>query len=397
MSEAAQVQEIQPLDSFDGGSDGFTVETTESSQGEDLSWDSVPVGESDDNSSEANAENSADQNLPENPDILGEEAQLIDPESSGEEEEGSDPASSEADSSKEQNKLDLESLKDSMVMVKVDGQDQEVSVQDLVNNYSGKVAYDKRFSELTTARKEFEQEMGEVDTYLNQFAQDFEKGDVLGAMSKFAGFANVPAFEMKHRMLTAFKDEYVRVMEMGPEKYNQEYIENEKEYLKQQLQSVQEKGQQEQAQRELQQKQSQYQQQFGINAEEWNSAETFLKERIAEDASLAARLPLTPENIAGYVQRYKADVRVSNIAESVDASLKQNGKLIETLTDISMEHPELSDEEIKELVSQQYEIFKGNSTKERLVQKVEKKSGVTHKKQQQPKMAIKPLESWDDI
>jgi hypothetical protein len=396
MSEAAQVQEIQPLESFDGGSDGFTVEDTSSSQ-TDMSWDDIPVGESDDSSNEANAKDSTDKDSPENPDFLGEATELAPNEDSGEEEEGSDPASPEADSSKEQDQLDLNSIKDSKVMVKVDGQDQEVSVQDLINNYSGKVAYDKRFSELTTARKEFEQEMGEVDNYLNEFAQDFEKGDVLGAVSKFAGFANVPAFEMKHRMLTAFKDEYVRIMEMGPDKYNQEYIENEREYFKQQLQSVQEKGKQEQAQRELQQTQSKYQEQYGINAEEWSSAETFLKERIAEDASLAARLPLTPENIAGYVQRYKADVRVSNIAGSVDASLSQNGKLVETLTEIALENPDLSDDEFKEMISQQYEIFKGNSTKERLVQKVEKKSGITHKKQQKPKLDLMPLESWDDI
>lgn len=51
---------------------------------------------------------------------------------------------------------------DAKVRVKVDGAFQEVPVQELINNYSGKVAYDKKFSEIGNEKKVFEQEKATV-------------------------------------------------------------------------------------------------------------------------------------------------------------------------------------------------------------------------------------------
>lgn len=51
---------------------------------------------------------------------------------------------------------------DAKVRVKVDGAFQEVPVQELINNYAGKVAYDKKFSEIGNEKKVFEQEKAQV-------------------------------------------------------------------------------------------------------------------------------------------------------------------------------------------------------------------------------------------
>lgn len=45
---------------------------------------------------------------------------------------------------------------DSTIRVKVDGENQDVPVQELINNYSGKVAYDAKFNELKNEKKEVE-------------------------------------------------------------------------------------------------------------------------------------------------------------------------------------------------------------------------------------------------
>lgn len=45
---------------------------------------------------------------------------------------------------------------DATVKVKVDGKNQEVTMQELINNYSGKVAYDTKFNEIGTQKKEIE-------------------------------------------------------------------------------------------------------------------------------------------------------------------------------------------------------------------------------------------------
>jgi hypothetical protein len=52
---------------------------------------------------------------------------------------------------------------DATIKVKVDGKNQEVTVQELINNYSGKVAYDTKFNEIGTQKKEVEQKFKQLE------------------------------------------------------------------------------------------------------------------------------------------------------------------------------------------------------------------------------------------
>lgn len=72
---------------------------------------------------------------------------------------------------------------DAKVRVKVDGEFQEIPVQDLVNNYSGKTAWDKKFTELGNQKKEFETEKTQVIQ-----TQEFLKKTV----GEIAGILNDP-------------------------------------------------------------------------------------------------------------------------------------------------------------------------------------------------------------
>lgn len=51
---------------------------------------------------------------------------------------------------------------DAKVRVKIDGDFQEVGIQDLINNYSGKIAYDKKFTEIGNEKKSVETLRAEV-------------------------------------------------------------------------------------------------------------------------------------------------------------------------------------------------------------------------------------------
>lgn len=376
-----------PVESFDSSFevDG-NIEATDN-----LDWDNIPVGE--DNDTETNIEESGNQPEDQSSEASGEESSEATEESSDEEGEPSEAPEGEAGDSKPE--IELDALKGYEVPVMIDGQEVKVPVQELINNYSGKQAWDKRFNELSNARKEFETEMNEVDGYLNQFAEHFEKGDVYKAMEQFASFANVPSYEMKHRMMAAFKDEFVRIAQMGPEKYNEEYLRAENEYLKQKEVQGQEKQRSEQAQRELTQKIEAIQNQYGISGEEYEAASAFLQERLSQDKDLAEKFPLTPENIAGYVLRYNADLNTQSLLKEVDASLLDNNALIDTLTDISISNPQLSREDLKSMLVEQLQLAKKTQTSQRLVEKVEKKA--VKQSTQKPSSGIKPLESWDDI
>ena len=62
---------------------------------------------------------------------------------------------------------DLEVAANTTFKHKIDGQEVEVELQELLNNYSGKVSYDKKFQQFSDERKEFEQEMQEYNTQID--------------------------------------------------------------------------------------------------------------------------------------------------------------------------------------------------------------------------------------
>lgn len=60
---------------------------------------------------------------------------------------------------------------DTAIAVKVDGKEEQVTVQDLINNYSGKTAWDKRFTEIDRERKENARVAAENAKYKEQLAE----------------------------------------------------------------------------------------------------------------------------------------------------------------------------------------------------------------------------------
>lgn len=74
---------------------------------------------------------------------------------------------------------------DSKLTVSVDGKEEEVSVQELRDNYSGRVAWDKKFTELSTDRKAFEREKFQANETLKDLLKTSEK-DAFGLIAKIA-------------------------------------------------------------------------------------------------------------------------------------------------------------------------------------------------------------------
>lgn len=61
--------------------------------------------------------------------------------------------------------------------VKIDGQKSAVSLAELKKNYSGKVAYDKKFQELSSERTKFYDNVAKVDGKLNNIFKDLTNGN----------------------------------------------------------------------------------------------------------------------------------------------------------------------------------------------------------------------------
>lgn len=73
---------------------------------------------------------------------------------------------------------------DSMVPVKVDGKLEDVSLQDLRDNYSGKITWDRKNTELGKEKQAFEKDQASLQSYVNGLHELLvEKKDVMGALA----------------------------------------------------------------------------------------------------------------------------------------------------------------------------------------------------------------------
>lgn len=113
--------------------------------------------------------------------------------------------------------------------VKIDGQNQEVTVQDLINNYSGKVAYDKKFTEIGNEKKALLQEKQQVTAKAERISsilspivetlQDPLKNPIeaLVSLAENLDSTGKLAHDIEKRMLEANLDLLVELSAMGPE------------------------------------------------------------------------------------------------------------------------------------------------------------------------------------
>lgn len=87
---------------------------------------------------------------------------------------------------------------DATVTVRVDGKDVEVPIKDLLSNYSGKIAWDKRFSELDRERKIYKQMKEESEARIKAI---FEEQDPELRFYKMAELSGVDPIEVRRKFL----------------------------------------------------------------------------------------------------------------------------------------------------------------------------------------------------
>ena len=133
---------------------------------------------------------------------------------------------------------------------KVDGEEVDVELQELLNNYSGKISYDKKFQEFSSQKKEFETEVQDynkqienINNYINGFAEKMKNKDALGALSYFAEFSGMKPHEFQRELLSQIAPEVERRAIMSPEELKNEELQAQNEYLLKQQESAQEQSQ----------------------------------------------------------------------------------------------------------------------------------------------------------
>lgn len=238
-------------------------------------------------------------------------------------------------------------------MIKIDGQDQFVSLAELGNDYSGQKAISQKFNEIQQERTQHQNEVAEVNGYINTFGEKMKEGDSLSAMQYMGEFAGIAPYQVKRQLIEQLRPEIEKMYEMSAPELQAQYTQEENEYLKQSLESVQTQTTAQQAQVELEQEISSIRETHGIEDTEWDQAISYLQEH---QAQLRADNPNLVMD-AAYVADTVMDVRAYAKAESalseanVDLSDESNSDIMEYLQDVAYRNPDFDNNDLVELVN----------------------------------------------
>lgn len=130
---------------------------------------------------------------------------------------------------------------DTSVRVKVDGAFKDVPIAELVNNYSGKEAYDKKFTEIGNMRKEVEtktQTIAKKEEFVNTVAKTVK--DIVGdptkdpyeAVAYLAELMGVPTPDLHKRSLESRLDELSKLLDMTDIERENYFLKKETDYLR---------------------------------------------------------------------------------------------------------------------------------------------------------------------
>ena len=314
--------------------------------------------------------------------------------------ETSDSKEEDNSGKEESGKEREEQAEESLIEVKVDGEIQKVSLQELKNNYAGKVAYDKKFSEIDRERKEvvaerdsLQGDITAINEYVNELGNKMRNASMLEGLYEIASLNNIGPHQVKKAIIAELMPEINRMADLSPDQLDFEYQRQELEYNKELQQKEYEMMQARQAEESRNQQLNSLINSSGISMDEYREANSFLSARQQELGE-----EVTPELTIQYAQFAKAEGRAVDILNGFnDGKHAQDEDVMNGVIDIALQYPEFSDEDIIEVISEAFEGAK----KDVVEQKIEK---VTKSNQSKPKKKEEVTQEdngydldWDDL
>lgn len=253
---------------------------------------------------------------------------------------------------------------DAKVRVKVDGEFQEIPVQDLINNYSGKTAWDKKFTELGNQKKEFES----VRTQVTQTQEFLKKtvGDLVGilndpnknpmdALQFLVEKSGQDPYTLWKRTLEQSLDEVEKLQSMNEAERKAYFLEKKDEFRTKAEEARTKAIAEETARNTAIQKVDALRQAHGVSEEQfmeaWDELEALGEqnpsdEKIVEYASIKPHLTEVQDVLEAY-EEFIDDSKYSKVVTDFARQLRANEITVEQLKEIAA--AEFMDEDLKDL------------------------------------------------
>ena len=210
--------------------------------------------------------------------------------------------------------------------VKVDGQPEEVTVQELINNYSGKVAYDKKFTEVGTRAKQLEQQTAQFNAQKQQLNQKIEPiikilkdptQDPFDALNLIVDMVGGDSHDLYKRSMEARLDEMDKLLSMSDVEREAYFLKKQNEHLLRSTEKRNQEMRQSEQFNQLKQKVDSIRQAYGVSEDQYVEAFEELSqiygekgiadEDIVDWASIKPHIP----TVQDIVEPYKDEIEDS--------------------------------------------------------------------------------------
>lgn len=281
---------------------------------------------------------------------------------------------------------------DAKFSVPVDGKSTQVSINDLVSNYNGKVSYDKRFTELDKDRQSFRQEKGAHDSdkqALNDGLGHFfkliqqKKGPQAWAhMIKMAGL------DGQYSLQDLRKEVYEQqrhIESMSPEQRQAMESQEQAEFYRSEFEQLTGRQEAQKAQAQAEAALDQVLSSHAITRDMFGQYHSQLTQGGVHPQEV------TPDLIIDYHSRLGAYKAIRQAAEKTDPSILKNEKLVAQLKDFKLANPEMTTEDIADVIKS----WKGDTRARKISEKVRQAKTPISASVRAPAPARKPNGQFD--
>lgn len=267
---------------------------------------------------------------------------------------------------------------DAKVRVKIDGAFQEVPVQELINNYSGKVAYDKKFSEIGLKNKEAEQLIQQntkrAENLKNIVAEvtghlSDKMKNPLDALNFIVEKSGMDTYDVWKRTLEANLEEVEKLMSFSDLERENYFLKKQAEFRTKSEEARKAETMKEQSFNQAVQKIDSLRQAHGVSEEQFLQALDELEEQGTDTTKLSdeqvvdyASLKPHVESVQDVLEPYEAHIDDSKYSKVVrDLARQIRAKEISKEQLIEWAKKEFMDEDLKDLQSRTKEVQKNKS------------------------------------
>jgi hypothetical protein len=265
--------------------------------------------------------------------------------------------------------LDLETA----IPVTVDGEEKLVPLSQLRNEYSGKVAYDKRFSELDQTWKKYETDKSATEEQLNTILEKAHGDDVLGAIIEITKLADRDVGAVIRNIQEKVFGDVQKIMNMSPTERELHFTKIERDALKLSKQSEERHLTAKQAHEDLSSQADTLRETYKLADKDIETAQSELqgldKEKIK---SIFGSEKPTPVQMAQLAAEIKFADRATKALTDINPELAKDMNILSAAGHALAAQPDISSvKEMSELLIKKFSFARVASPSENLSKKVE--------------------------